>query len=80
MTGASTRKAGLCAENLHSAILVMKAAKNETGCDGADALNSPMDRAIAVQSPMGPHAIVVSGILANDPAPPTASNTLVLYA
>jgi hypothetical protein len=46
---------------------MVKAAENGSGCDCADALNSPMDWSILVQSPMGPYAIVVGGVLANDP-------------
>jgi hypothetical protein len=46
----------------------MKAAENGAGCDCADILNSPMDGSILVQSPMGPQAVVIGGILAKDPA------------
>ena len=50
----------MCAENLDSVILIMKTAENRSGCDGADALNSPMDRAISVQSAMSLNAAVVA--------------------
>jgi hypothetical protein len=53
---------------LNSAIVVMKAAKNRLGCDCSNALNSPMNRTILVQTPVGPHAIIVCGVLAKDPA------------
>jgi hypothetical protein len=53
---------------LNSAIVVMKPAEKRAGCDCADALNSPMDGSILVQSPMGPQAFVIGGILAKDPA------------
>jgi hypothetical protein len=46
----------------------MKAAENGSGCDCADALNSPMDGSILVQSPMGPYAVIVCGVLVKDPA------------
>ena len=51
----------------------MKAAENRSGCDCADALNNPMDGCILVQSPMGPRAIIVCGVLAKDPAQVTFS-------
>jgi hypothetical protein len=38
----------------------MKTAENRSGCDGADALNSLMDRAISVQSAMSLNAVVVA--------------------
>jgi hypothetical protein len=41
-------RAGCVCRKLDPAILVMKATKNGAGCDCADALNSPMDRAILV--------------------------------
>jgi len=53
---------------LDSAILVMKAAENKSGRDCSKALYSPMDKTVLVQGPMGPHAIVIGGILAKDPA------------
>jgi len=59
---------GCVCRKLDPAILVMKAAKNGSGCDCADALNSPMDGTILVQTPMGPHAIIVCGVLVKDPA------------
>jgi hypothetical protein len=58
----------VCAENLDSAILVMKAAKNRSRCDGAEPLNRPMDRGVLAQSAMSPRFIVVAGKLAKDPA------------
>jgi hypothetical protein len=70
--GGSVEAVGLtsavCAENLDSTIVVMKAAENGSGSDCADALNSPMEGRILVQSPMGPQAFVIGGILAKDPA------------
>jgi len=53
---------------LDSAIVVMKTAENRLGCDCSNALNSPMEGSILVQTPMGPHAIIVCDILAEDPA------------
>jgi len=47
---------------------MMKAAENGAGCDCSDGLNRPMDGSVQVQSTMGPHAIVMGGILAKDPA------------
>jgi len=47
---------------------MMKAAKNGPGYDCSDGLNRPMDGSVQVQSTMGPHAIVIGGILVNDPA------------
>jgi hypothetical protein len=52
---------------LDSANLVIKAAENGTGFDCSNALNSPMDRTILVQGLMGPHAVVIGGILAKNP-------------
>jgi hypothetical protein len=46
----------------------MKAAENGSGFDGSNNQNSPVDRAVLVQSPMGPHDIVVTRILAKHPA------------
>ena len=46
----------------------MKAAEYVSRCDSADALNSPMDWSILVQSAMGPYAVVACSILAKDPA------------
>jgi hypothetical protein len=43
-------QAGVCAENLDPAILVMKTAENRSRCDGAEALNRPMDRGHAAAS------------------------------
>ena len=60
--------APVCAENLDSAILVMKAAENRSRRDGAEPLNRPMDGGVLVQSAMRPRFIVVGGKLANDPA------------
>jgi hypothetical protein len=40
------------AENLDSAISVMKAAENRSRCDGAEPLNRPMNGSILAQSPM----------------------------
>jgi len=62
------RKMRCVCRKLNSAILVMKAAENWLGCDCSNALNSPMDGTILVQTPMGPHAIIVCGVLAKDPA------------
>jgi hypothetical protein len=36
----------VCAENQILQYLVMKAAKDRLGCDGADALNRPMERGL----------------------------------
>ena len=44
----------VCAENLDSAILVMKAAENRSRRDGAEPLNRPMDGGVLVQSAMRP--------------------------
>jgi len=38
------------AENLDSAILVMKAAENRSRCDGAEPLNRPMNGSVLAQS------------------------------
>jgi hypothetical protein len=46
----------------------MKAAENGSGCDCADVLNSSMNWTILVQTPMGPQAFVIGGMLAKDPA------------
>jgi hypothetical protein len=46
----------------------MKAAENGSGFDGSNTWNSPVDRAVLVPSPMGPHAIVINRILAKHPA------------
>ena len=54
------------AENLDSAILVMKAAENRSRCDGAEPLNRPMNRSVLAQSPMSSRFIVVGGKLAKD--------------
>ena len=56
------------AENLDSAILVMKAAENRSRCDGAEPLNRPMNGSILAQSPMSPRFIVIGGKLPKDPA------------
>jgi hypothetical protein len=53
---------------LDSAILVMKPAENGSGCNGADALDRPMDGSIKAQCAMGPRIIVVDGIRAENPA------------
>ena len=53
---------------LDSAILVMEAAENPTGCDRAGALNRPMNRRIQVQCPMGSCDVVIGGIFSKDPA------------
>jgi hypothetical protein len=47
---------------------MMKAAKDRLGCDGADALNRPMERGILVQRAMNARFIIISGKLAQDPA------------
>src|SRR5260221_5411184 len=54
------------AENLDSAILVMKAAENRSRCDGAEPLNRPMKGSVLAQSPMSSRFIVVGGKLAKD--------------
>jgi hypothetical protein len=56
------------AENLDSAILVMKAAENRSRCDGAEPLNRPMNGSVLAQSSMSPRFIIVGGKLAKDPA------------
>ena len=56
------------AENLDSAILVMKAAENRSRCDGAEPLNRPMNGSVLAQSSMSPRFIVISDKLAKDPA------------
>jgi hypothetical protein len=53
---------------LDSAISVMKAAENRAGCDGADALDHPIDGTVMAQCPMGPHAVIVCGVLVKDSA------------
>jgi len=58
----------VCAENLDSAILVMKAPENRSRCDGAEPLNRPMDGGVLVQSTMSPRFIIVGSKLAKDPA------------
>ena len=47
---------------------MMETAENRLGRDCSKALYSPMDWTVLVQSPMGPHAIVIGGKLAKDPA------------
>jgi len=47
---------------------MMKTAENGSRCDWADALNSPMDGSILVQSAMSPFATIIGGMLAKDPA------------
>src|SRR5256885_4661084 len=47
------------AENLDSAILVMKAAENRSRCDGAEPLNCPMNGSVLAQSSMSPRFIIV---------------------
>jgi hypothetical protein len=47
---------------------MMKAAKDRLGCDGADALNRPMERGILAQRAMNARFIIISGKLAQDPA------------
>jgi hypothetical protein len=56
------------AENLDSAILVMKAAENRSRCDGAEPLNRPMNGSVLAQSSMSPRFIVIGNKLAKDPA------------
>ena len=56
------------AENLDSAILVMKAAENRARCDGAEPLNRPMNGSVLAQSSMSPRSIVIGDKLAKDPA------------
>ena len=56
------------AENLDSAILVMKAAENRSRCDGAEPLNRPMNGSVLTQSSMNPRSIVIGDKLAKDPA------------
>ena len=46
----------------------MKATENRLGCDRAGALNSPVNRRIQVQCPMGSGDIVIGGIFSKDPA------------
>ena len=59
--------AGCVCRKLDSAILVMKLSEDRVGCDGADALDRPMDRTVMAQSAMGPHAIIVCGELVKNP-------------
>jgi hypothetical protein len=63
-----SRRSPVCAENLDPAVLVMKTAENRSRCDGAEALNRPMDRRVLVQSAMSPRFIIVGGKLAKDSA------------
>jgi hypothetical protein len=42
--------------------LMMKAAKDRLGCDGADALNRPMERGILVQRAMNSRLVVISSV------------------
>ena len=56
------------AENLDSAILVMKAAENRSRCDGAEPLNCPMNGSVLAQSSMSPRFIVIGDKLAKDSA------------
>jgi len=56
------------AENLDSAILVMKAAENRSRCYGAEPLNRPMNGSVLAQSSMSPRFIVIGDKLAKDPA------------
>ena len=44
----------------------MKPSEHRAGCDGADALDRPMDGSIKAQCAMGPQAIVKGGIRAED--------------
>jgi hypothetical protein len=54
-----TPPVGCCVcRKLDSAVLMMKAAKNRSGCDCAGVLNRPMDGSVPAQSPMGPQAVV----------------------
>ncbi len=46
----------------------MKAAKDRPGCDDAEAPNRPMEWGILVQRAMNARFIIISGILAQDPA------------
>jgi hypothetical protein len=46
----------------------MKAAKDRPECDDAEALNRPMEWGILVQRAMNARFIIISGILAQDPA------------
>ena len=57
---------GVRAENLDSAILVMKAAESRSRCDGAEPLNRPMNGSVLAQSSMSSRFIVVGGKLAKD--------------
>ena len=47
---------------------MMKAAKDRLGCDGADALNRPMERGILIQRAMNARFVIISGKLAEDPS------------
>ena len=51
-----------------SAILVMKAAKDRSRCGDAHVLNRPMKRGILVQRAVNSRLIIISGIVAKDPA------------
>jgi hypothetical protein len=53
---------------LDSAILVVKAAEDRLGCDGAETLNRAMERGVLVQRSMGPRLIIVGSIRAYDSA------------
>jgi hypothetical protein len=57
---------GCVCRKLDSAIVVMKAAENRSGCDCADAANNSMNGNIQVLSPMDPRAIIVCGVLVKD--------------
>jgi hypothetical protein len=54
--------------NPELAIVVTKTAETRLGCGCSNDLDSPMDRIILVQSQMGPHVVVIGGILAKDAA------------
>src|SRR5205807_10481577 len=69
VTALCGRPAGTCVcRKSDSAILVMKASKDRLGCDDAEALNRPMEGGILVERAMNARFIIISGILAQDPA------------
>jgi hypothetical protein len=47
---------------------MMKPSENGAGCNGAEALDRPMDGSIKAQCAMGPHAIIVCRVPVKDPA------------
>ena len=53
------RRTATCVyRKLDSAIMVVKAAEDRLGCDGAEVLNRTMDRSVLAQRPIGPCLII----------------------